>query len=307
MGKIYKYPPDNLYELEGLLAFGNVPEIIRAESLILYDTCSFRYHMNIDDPIPIFEYIKLKKSVVILTSTILMELASRTGNLGEKEKKYIEKMHDAGIRVYVVKEEDIYLLLCSVFYGIDRVNAIFSDVFRVVVDSSSSIRLWLEKSEKLLNQILVHGMESHQNIGSSFFSGARSHKTEKDNLGETLLAVCIGLMAYIPAKNQPIILFTDDKGAVRLIGKLYTRIIQKMDVDKKIAVRSTPALCWNIYKAGIGITSEEIASILRKANATGKMSISYSEEYTMGVISEELEVDEIAKRIIDSAYFTIYI
>ena len=58
-----------------------VQEIIMAEKCFFYDTCAFRRHANLQHPEPLFEFLKGKNGIVVITRTIIMELASASKSL----------------------------------------------------------------------------------------------------------------------------------------------------------------------------------------------------------------------------------
>ncbi len=129
MATIYTDNPHNFSDIEPYIitqAQEIAQEIIMAEKCYFYDTCSFRKHVQIIHQEYQFEFIKRTGGVVVITRTILMELASHSGTMNQEYVEYIKKMHTEGLKVLVMYEEDLFYVLEQCFSTNATINGCLS-------------------------------------------------------------------------------------------------------------------------------------------------------------------------------------
>lgn len=160
MAKIYRNPPDNLSEIKQYAVSDNIQQISGANTIIFYDACSFRFHMNVDNITPIVEFLKSLDGTVVLTITVLMELSSRTGKLEGKELAYLSHLKDSGIKIAVMYEEEFYDVLRLCFIDTEKVNGFLSEAVKICVPSGSLLKEKIIQEESLKTQL-------YQNPGSN--------------------------------------------------------------------------------------------------------------------------------------------
>lgn len=304
MAKIYHNPPDNLSEIKQYAVSDNVDQIIGAKTIIFYDACSFRFHMNVGNLSPIVEFLKSLDGTVVLTITVLMELSSRTGKLEEKELAYLSYLKDNGIKIAVMFEEEFYDVLRLCFTDTEKVNGFLSEAVKICVPSGSLLKENIIREESLKKQ-LYQNPGSNTLLPKTFFDFARNGKTESDNLGEIMIVTCMMLLSNIPANDYRIFAISDDKGAIRLFGKMRNRL---RDSSREMAVISTPALCWHIWikKNEIDVKREDVLDILSKTTRGGQIKVLCSAMYEMNPVEKDFTAEELSEKICDSKGFRVY-
>ena len=118
MIKGYSEVPENWGNIAPYVNRGSlVQNIFLSKKCFFYDTCSFRYHANLkeQDAEKILEYIRRQDGIIVITSCILMELASQSHSLEESYVRYVKKIADYGIALYVVYEEELQDIMESCF------------------------------------------------------------------------------------------------------------------------------------------------------------------------------------------------
>lgn len=81
-----------------------------------------------------------------------------------------------------------------------------------------------------------------------FFSAVRNNKSQGDNLGEEILAICLHILSYLPGESDyKFNVITEDKGARAVISNLFAKT-QKQFEGRKIIIYSTPKLVKTIIE-----------------------------------------------------------
>ena len=104
MIKGYSEIPENWGNIAPYVNRGSLVQgIFLSKKCFFYDTCSFRYHANLkeQDAEKILEYIRQQDGIIVITRCILMELASQSHSLEESYVRYVKKIADYGIALYV--------------------------------------------------------------------------------------------------------------------------------------------------------------------------------------------------------------
>ncbi len=249
--------------------------IYKNEKIFFYDTCSFRGHANLgkSDAEYLINYIKKVNGIIVITRCVLMELASKSGILN---KEYVEYLHFVtithGIKVIVMNEEDLFIILGECFNDIKVINEYLCWAVRMIRNPISTITGTLSENEQL-HKMLIEGKGlTSSSVYKVFFSAVRDNKTESDNLGEELLAICMHLLSHMPgSEDYKFNVITEDKGARGTISSIFERTKQQY-AGKKVVIYSTPKLLQEMI-ANKTIEDVDVISRILEMGNSGKVSV----------------------------------
>ena len=142
MIKGYSEVPENWGIIAPYVNRGSLVQgIFLSKKCFFYDTCSFRYHANLkeQDAEKILEYIRQQDGIIVITRCIFMELASQSHSLEESYVRYVKKIADYGIALYVVYEEELQDIMESCFASRQQVNNYLIWAIRMVNHPVSTI------------------------------------------------------------------------------------------------------------------------------------------------------------------------
>lgn len=228
-------------------------EIIGSSKCYFYDTCSFRRHANLDGAQVecFFKYMKNQNSVVVITRCILMELASHSKVLNREYIEYIKRIHDFGITVLLIYEEDLFSVMEVCFSTNKAINDYLCWAVRTIKGPVSTITETLEKNDSINNEVIKGKNLDHSGVYKRFFEAVRANKESGDNLGEEVLAICLHILSHIPGEdNGKFCVITDDKGAASKIDAMFKKTA-KQHRGKSIGIFSTPKLVQILYRENI--------------------------------------------------------
>ena len=274
-----------------------VQEMLTAGKCFFYDTCSFRYHAHLKQPEYLFEFIKRQQGIVIVTRSVVMELASHSAMLNEEYMAYIRKMHEAGIKILVIYEEDVFAILSACFSANSIINRYLSLAVKTVKTATGVVTEVLKSNEKLRLDVLVKESVRERNLFSDFFKEVRLNKKTGDNLGEELIAICLQLLSHIPENVAcRYIVMTDDKGAIGLLNKTMKNVLTHEGIQS-FTVFSTPKLAQKLYDEDIMREISQVADMLETVSADGELRIFGSEEYDIEAKTKTMSCMELAEKI----------
>ena len=301
MTTVYVENPHNFHEISNFVIV-DVEQIcnkvIQAENCFFYDTCSFRKHANLNDNEKIIRYVSLNGGLVIITRTILMELASQSGNLQEIYINYFEKMYSNGLIVAILNEEDIFHILAQCYSSNAKINAFLEYAIKTVKLKTGTVESTLEDDSSLKRKLMNGKSCSERSLFSSFFQTVRNNKESGDNLGEELLAVCLHLLANMPeAEEYKYKIFSDDRGAVALIGKVKKNCYTHSS-KYAMTLLSTPKLVQLLYENGILGTKTEIEGLLNISEDSGNITVFGSEKFDLNAVEKRMTRSELAEKIL---------
>lgn len=305
MTKGYSEIPDNWGEIQPYVNQGNmVLSVLMAEKCIFYDTCSFRYHANLEaqDAEKILQYIRQQNGIIIITRCILMELASYSHLLEECYIRYIRQISDYGIEVYVIYEEELRDVMDACFTSKQTVNDYLIWAVRMVNHPVSMIEKTFQENEEL-RKVMEGRNKGTGDLYTQFFQKVRSNKESGDNLGEELIAVCLQILTNLPEENGKFCVITDDKGAAGKIDASFRSPLHGYR-GKRIILFTTPKLAQILYQEEIVTKAEELFPILRVGN-NGTIRILGTEIYDVENKEITLKSEEAARKIVDKSLHII--
>ncbi|WP_310602682.1 hypothetical protein [Anaerosporobacter sp.] len=302
MDKGYKETPDNFSEIEPYVITEKesiISSIIKAKRCYFYDTCAFRNHMLIPNPELIYEYIEQTAGIVIITRCIIMELCSGDSRLWKEHIAYIQKMNQYGIRVLVLYEEDMVQVLKACYSDMLAINKMLSLAIRCVKSKAGTIEKTLNRNPNLTKELFHDSSNRDSYFAERLFQAIRDNKSSKDNLGEELIAVCVHLLANI-REVEPFkyMVFTDDKGAIAILGKAMQNV-EKYIGMKCISALTTSKLCWLMKEKNIVLLENEITDILSAGNCRDSMKVYCSEMYELAPSEKSMSIAEFARKIME--------
>lgn len=300
MAGVYREVPDNLGKLEPYVNRGQlVEEIIRRKKCFFYDTCSFRYHANMDEGgrRSLLAYIRKEDGIVVITRCILMELASDSGILNPEYIQYCREISQSGINLFVIREEELFQVMESCFSTNAAINTLLVWSVRMMRGPVSTISRTLEEDETL-NDIVNKGRNlENKGVYGRFFSSVRANKESGDNLGEELLGICLHILSHLPGEEDgKFCIITDDKEAAGKIDKMFKKT-SSLFKGKRIILFSTPKLVQILCEKGYVTGKEELEEILR-AGGNGNIRVLGTQIYDLKSREISLDCKEMADQII---------
>lgn len=307
MYNIYKDTPDNFTDIESYIVTNReevVKAIVQSEKCYFYDTCSFRKHMMITQPDSIFNYIQQENGVIIITRCIIMELCSNNNKLWNEHIEYIKKIHQYGIRVLVIYEEDVMHVLNSCYVGVATINKMLSVAVKHAKSKTGTIENILNSDLALKKEILMNDNNTDYMLATRFFEKARTNKTAGDHLGEELIAICVHLLSNIrEAKSYKYIVLSDDKGAITLLSKTMQNV-EKYIGMKCIAGVTTAKLCWLVTENLPISDKKQIEDIL--GNPEDFIKVYCSEEFELMPSEKTMKIGELSEKLMNNSGIKIY-
>jgi len=171
--------------------------------IIFYDTCSFSRHSVSVQPKLIAEVLAGYSDLVFITRTVLMELSVSQESLHSNEIEYIKMLNAAGLKIYVLNEEQLADIIGKIQdYTNSELNVFLREAFFEMSKNASSIsaiKSSLEKEKpKLFKKILL---SESTLVYEDFFKFARSKKKNADSLAEDLILICFIILGATLAIN----------------------------------------------------------------------------------------------------------
>ena len=302
----YVFPPENYTNLNEYIISDKesiIELILKSDVFVFYDTCSLRHHVKLSSPEFIFRFISDQRAVVILINMVFTELASADGTLSSKDKNFIKRMHDSGIKILALAEEWVPDLLSRCYKSYKSVNGFISQAVKAVVPAHSDIRGWIKDRPDMYEEILVGDASSNRDIGKDFFIGVKEIKKSEDDLGETLIALCTYLVMNIPVDRMSFLILSDDKGAAGLFGRINTK---NNDHNKKVHFISTAKLCWLLNRKYGLCDREQINDMLSCISGKEKITVSCTTEYDLVPSDNSYTIAELEELITNEKTFTVY-
>ena len=310
MERRYQEIPDNFDRIQEYVITNKEEiayEIITAEKCFFYDTCAFRNHMLISKPECLFEYIRQMNGIVVIIRSIIMELCSGDNLLWEEHIAYIEKMHQYGIKILILYEEDVYCVLSACYSGTAVVNKMLSFAVRNVKMKTGVIEDVLNVDKLLRKEILFNQENYNRLLTAHFFEKMRAQKSSGDDLGETMIAVCVHMLSNIrEVQESKYLILTDDKRAITLLGKVMKNTEEYIG-KKCITVITTPKFCWLLLERHINENIEQIEDVLEHCSTNGEIRLYCSEKFELSPRNVTMNSTVCAKKLVEDDGFKVYL
>ncbi len=310
MATVYSEIPHNWSDIQNYVITDKeeiVGIVIRAKKILFYDTCSFRYHSNLNETNrnQLISYYLKNDMAVIVTRTILMELASFSGNLETCYIEYFKVLQASGVSVIVLDEEVIYDILAVCFSTNEAINSYLLWAVRTLNAPVSTITATLASDDALNDEVKKGKNQNSSEIYSRFFKAIRNNKESGDNLGEEILAICLHILSHLPGtKDGKLCVITEDKGGAGKINSLLLST-NRQHKGAKIIIYSTPKMIQSMLYDGIAMGKKDLESFFRIENASnisiigtteydfcveGSMSLSKTELIDMILVSGRINI-----------------
>lgn len=297
---MYTETPQNFVQLQPWItcekaAFSKC--LTAGNPVFFYDTCAFIKHANFTNPEPLFLYLKQCNALVVITRCILMELTSVSETLQSEYISYIRKLHESGISVAVLYEEDLFSMLEQCFSSSHMLNQYLACATVHINSSVRTVSSIIKKDTKLF-QILVRNQTVDHSVYRYFFQTVRRNKEPQDNLGEELLTICVHALSNLPnCQDCRFHIFTEDKEAIRHIEKALLN--SKYHLHKTcFTALSTPRLIQRLYSIRLINTQSQIEDFLSTGNASSLIKVFASDNNNLFPELVTLPASELAKKII---------
>ena len=287
----YTDTPDNVTEIISDVITDRkkiTAEILGKQKCFFYDTCSFRRHAKLDSVESgyLLTYIKNQNGIIVITRCILMELASHSGRINREYVEYVKQIAKFGISVLLIYEEDLFSVMEAVFSTNAAINRYLCWAVRTIKSPISTITETLDQNSRINDEVIKGRNSDSGEVYKRFFSAVRNNKTDGDNLGEELLAICMYILSYIPGeKDGKFCVITDDKSAAIKIDTLFKRTPEQHK-GKRITVFSTPKLVQVLHREHILEEGVNVKSLL-SVGTDGNISVLCTRIYDIraGIIS----------------------
>ena len=274
--------------------------------IFLYDACAFIKHAQFSHPEPLFLYLKQKNALVVITRCILMELTSSDGCLQAKHTLYFQKLHQSGVSVAILYEEDLFSILEQCFSSSGVLNQYLSLAVKHTKSSVSTVFSTINNDEKL-RQVLVRNHTDEHSVYRYFFQTVRKNKESQDNLGEELLTICVHALSNLPnCQKYQFLILTEDKDAIRNIERALANSQQHLN-RTCFTVMSSSRLIQHLYSGKLITTQSQIEELLSAGNAANSLIKIYaSGRYDLSPKELTLTASELAQKIVSPEAIHIY-
>lgn len=301
MEAMFSETPSNFYEVESAV-ITELPQIVSifysSSQVFFYDACSFQRHSNLPShsKVYLFRYFKEHNSSIFITRGILMELSSNL-YLKETSIQFIKALKTEGIPVIILYEEDIFHILSECFSEIKRVNEYLIWTLRAMNKGTSVIKTLLSANPELSASCIEGKQKKKSDLYERFFIELRKTKEKDDNLGETLLAVCLDVLSKLPGMSDgKLCVITEDKMAAITINEISTNTNKNFQ-GAKLIILSTTKLVQFMFHEGLNLPREEMTTFLSH-NMNGNISVLALTKYDMKSREISFEsVDELVDRM----------
>lgn len=295
MGEVYTAIPDNWNDVAKYVKCESADLadiVIGSKKVIIYDTCSFRFHSNCDSKAQdrLIEYYKAEGAVFILFRSILMELASIERTINREYISFLKRISRNGLTVLVIYEESIFDVLNDCFSSQKRVFEYLSWAVRAMKQPVSTITNTVKNDKHLYSLVIEGKYRDGVNVYQEFFSEVRKNKKSGDNLGEEIIAICTNILSQMPGtQNGKYCVITDDRKGAAAIATLFRKINPSF-AGARIIIYSTPRLLQTMYNIGILEDANDILQML-SYRGDSKITVYGTTEYDIDV-GEDLSFDK---------------
>lgn len=303
MATVYKEIPYNYSDVESFFLTSEedvIRKIFSSDKCFFYDTCSFRTHANLraDAAEFILQHIEDSGGVIIITGTVLMELASISGVLNEEYVSYLRHINEFGIPIVLLYEESLFDVLSVCFTSNSKVNEYLTWAVRMVRNPVSTITLTLKEDRTLQREVVEVIGSDNGTLYSRFFKAVRSNKESDDDLGEEMIAICLHLLTHLVGEpDGKYCVITDDKGAA---GKINTMLegTHRGYQGSKVYILSTPKLVQIMNRNGLLEDRDTIRAILRSCSP-GNIKVHGARMSDLRSTEISLTCEELAELILE--------
>ena len=308
MARVYRDNPGNISEIlpyvitdESTIA----QNIIMAQKCYFYDASSFRKHSTWTELKYIAMYIRKNHGVVIITRTILMEICSAKGEIWDEHIVFFKKMYELGIKIILMYEENVFnaMYFC---YSATEINQCLKYAVRTCKSKLGAVEKIVSQNKFLEKEVLSQEPTMGKSLVKRFFSEMRRNKSALDNMGEELITICMHMLSNIPELIQyKYIMFTEDKGAVLLLGKATKNIY---DILKKrmMAAITTPKLLQEMIENELVNDISIVCGLLEAEHNSDYIRIFCCEEYDLEPDSKVMTCNELAEKLLEKNKIHIF-
>ena len=302
MAEGYIDTPHNMQELMPWIITGKnqiISEIFSRQKCCFYDTCSFRRHSQLEheEAEYLLKHMREQNTVIIITRSILMELASHSGILNQEYIEYIKYIREFGIPVVILYEEDLFYIMEIVFSTNAEINNYLCWAVRLLKGPVSTITHTIENDDRVNKEVLQGKNINSKDIYRHFFETVRKNKESGDDLGEEMLAICLHILSNIPGEpDEKFYVITDDKGAAGKIDNLFKRT-KAQHRGKEIGIYSTPKLVQILFRMGTLREKDHIRRFLSIGTA-GKLAVLGIRKRDIRAKENSYDVEELTNLLI---------
>jgi len=294
----YHETPENFSNFSNCFKSNDVLFDLLNESntkIVFYDTCSFRYHSNLNanERKAIVDYIKSNNYLLIFITTIVMELGQDSGIYERVYVDYFKELNNAQIKMFFVNEEKLYDNARNV-YPIDTIKEqLRHAVYRLKRPKSIG-----ELAHNFYNDFFFTNKDEQNVVDrfsiSDFFVNARKNKTHDDDLGEQMIFLCVYLLSQIPPiyKNK-IYVFTDDKGAAMIFKSAYCNCPRNHTSPR---IFNIIKIVEELYRTNIIADKSLLESIIKSVKGNN-IIISYCTELSNKIETKNISCNELIEEI----------
>lgn len=260
--------------------------------ILFYDTCSFRYHSNLNEKErkAIVDYIKSKKFLLVFITTIVMELGQDSGNYENLYINYFKELYDAKVKMFFVKEEEFYDNAKIVFSSETIKSQLKYGVLNIKRPNSVA-----EIARERYSDFFYSEKENTSIVISNFFQDVRNTKEHEDDLGEQMILLCVYLLSQIPPLYENrIYVFTDDKGAASLFQKVFNKLPNKCAYPR---IFNIIKIVEDLYITNQIVDEIKLKNIISSVYATDNIKIRIAREISSTIDTISITVDELIEEI----------
>jgi len=269
--KTYSHEPANFCDLEPNLILTEkdiINEMLLAKTVFFYDTCSIIHHAKLRDKTPIISYIKKYEGVIVLTRTVIIELASSdNGNkILPGHLRYLQSLNQNGIKIVLFDEELCYGCLDATYTdNIENFNKLLCYSVLQVKKYQGIVSRFFNALPEEDRKKLSGSIQSKKEEFSGFFQAIRLTKSSNDSMAEELLFMCLILLQGCIGR---VVLLSNDIHA----SDKFLRTIRYIDDHykrKNMFMYTTAVFCHKLYNDSL-LPIDELTEFLSSTYIQGQ-------------------------------------
>lgn len=295
----YSETPDNYNEISCYL----ITDIDQIKTLFyeydvkcFYDTCSLQHHSNLSDKSIILNFLLNKCGLIIITRTVLMELAGEEHHIQYRQLNFVKDMYEYGLKIVLIDEEDALVITReAVDFSNEDSNFLLGYAIKQVMKSRKAVSNLVNCFPPNLKNKLLSNNPVKTSLYESFFSKARQNKVSRDSLAEELIFICLIVLTKVPLGKY--IFLSDDLASTQTVIGLreYIKLYHRVDCLKML---TTPKITEIMVKENICNERAVLIDILNCA-FNGRVPVLCIDEYDLTVVHKSYEKNEFINKLED--------
>lgn len=301
----YKEVPDNFNDINAYL-ISEIEEIkelfYKYEVKCFYDTCAILHHSNIREKSILLEFLLERYGLLIVTRTVLMELAGEQHLINHIQVKYFKELHEVGLKIILLNEEDsIILLREAIDLTNEKSNQLLGYAIKKIMTSRKAISNLMASINNNLKRKLLGSNSGNSLLHELFFNYARENKVSGDSLAEELIFISIIILTKMPLGKY--IFLSNDLASMKTVQDIreYIKKYHNMDSPKML---TTSKIVEVLFKENICTDKNRLMHILQSTFYDNVSAFCIGEDDLM-VVYKSFSKEEFIQKLRDKNFHVV--